>query len=258
MLVAIAVAHWPDPARACFSNDCDPAGVTRTAQGVVFQGIIHAAAVDEAERMLRDGDSLLIDSMGGDIDSAIRLGKLVRQRNVKVRARYQCFSTCAQYVFLPAPTKSVDRGGTVMFDVPASFQLELLRRLGPAAKPGAMEMAEARSTAERELYTEAGIGPAFLGCFAAALRGDLDQLRTGDSDAAVAGLAAAMRAERVMFTRGGLERYGVAGIEAYQADESPAGRNETSVFWGYKIAWVDAGLSDCAKAPVTLPRDRGQ
>lgn len=244
---------WPGLGWACVTSDCDVAIVDRDADGVNFQGMIHQQGVDAAEKILRPGDTLNMDSRGGDIDAAIRLGHLVRDRNIEVRAYGVCFSACAQYVWLPARTKSIWPYSTVMFDTPAAFILEVARRTSAAAAPETLEKAERRAAAERDLYAEAGIPPAFLQCFSDALRGDMGKLRSDSGEAAVQSFAAAMRAERVMFSQAALERLGVTGILSYRPEGNLSARIDDAQYWGYKIAWV-RGTGACAAAPVYSPK----
>src|SRR5688572_1067674 len=89
-----------------FASLAHAADVERTARGVRFEGQIDAASVDLAFDLLRPGETLWIDSGGGQPDAAFRLARLMQDRKARLVVNGHCLDICATYVFLAAPMKS--------------------------------------------------------------------------------------------------------------------------------------------------------
>lgn len=117
--------------------------------------------------MLKGVRSLTIDSVGGHVYAAARIGQLLRDARVEVRVEKRCFSACASWIFLPSRSKALLPGavlglhkGNTDFDI-----VRLLARLTNADLSGSRFL-EGEAAAIR-LYAEAGINPSI---YAAASR----------------------------------------------------------------------------------------
>ncbi|MGX5913779.1 hypothetical protein ACR0ST_03510 [Aliidiomarina sp. Khilg15.8] len=55
-------------------------------------------------------DTLIISSNGGEVRSGMELGELVHERQLKVRVRGVCLSSCANYVVTASPAVLVEEG----------------------------------------------------------------------------------------------------------------------------------------------------
>ncbi len=59
--------------------------------------------------------SIYITSVDGDMIEAMRLGKLLRERNLELVIQSYCLSRCAQYVFTASPRKSLNKNALLGF-----------------------------------------------------------------------------------------------------------------------------------------------
>lgn len=64
---------------------------------------------------LNDIDSLVVTSSGGNVYSAIKLVELINANDVRVIARGECMSACAQYILALANDVTVERGTALGF-----------------------------------------------------------------------------------------------------------------------------------------------
>jgi len=82
---------------------------------VEYRGAIDARVVDRLieESKDRSPKRLVIDSIGGGVAAAVRLGEWVLDNGMDVEVQALCASSCANYV-LPAGTKKVIRQGAMI------------------------------------------------------------------------------------------------------------------------------------------------
>ena len=102
---------------------------------------------------------LVVTSMGGEIESAITIGKLVRDKGLAVVVRGYCLSACAHFIFMSALEKSVEEYSIVGFHGTASARLELFKLAG--RNDLAMDYSNL-ATLERSFYRDIGISDALL------------------------------------------------------------------------------------------------
>lgn len=83
----------------------------RNRLGLFYLGGIHRDAVDRiiSEPVVR-GETLFVDSPGGEIEAAITLAEWVIANELAVVVRDRCSSACAQYVFVASRRREVEPG----------------------------------------------------------------------------------------------------------------------------------------------------
>lgn len=91
--------------------------VSSDAEVAVFTGTINQERVNSflkeyADKQVR---SLRINSSGGEVLAAIRLGRWVRSRGLAVQVRTICMSSCANYVFSAGGEKIIEPGSIVVW-----------------------------------------------------------------------------------------------------------------------------------------------
>ncbi|MDT0593398.1 hypothetical protein [Glaciecola petra] len=82
---------------------------------VYFVGEITPPKVDKALNLLRPDDKLIIDSGGGDMASAMRLGNFMIENNTVIEVLDLCMSSCANYLFVAASKKILNRSSLVVY-----------------------------------------------------------------------------------------------------------------------------------------------
>lgn len=84
-------------------------------QELVFIGPITRASPARLREALAANvvSSIMIDSGGGDVEAALEIGALVRDRRLDVRVRGACLSSCANYIFPSGRKKLIMRGAIV-------------------------------------------------------------------------------------------------------------------------------------------------
>lgn len=83
---------------------------------IVLVGLITPEAVPFFQKALidiPDPKEFLIDSIGGDAESAIKIAELTRQHNLTLIVDGRCFSACADMIFAAAKRKIVTEGSIV-------------------------------------------------------------------------------------------------------------------------------------------------
>ncbi len=85
------------------------------ARQVTLIGTIDAAMAEQFKAAVADGHvvTVVVDSYGGDIASAMDIVDLIRQRGMHVLVDGRCLSACASYLFSAAATKTVLPGSVV-------------------------------------------------------------------------------------------------------------------------------------------------
>lgn len=82
---------------------------------VYFVGEINPPKVDKALKLLGPNDRLVIDSGGGDMASAMRLGNYMIENRTDIEVLDLCMSSCANYLFVAASKKILNRSSLVVF-----------------------------------------------------------------------------------------------------------------------------------------------
>lgn len=98
---------------------------------VVFQGPIDESAFSKFKNLLRimpqSVDTIRITSAGGLADSALEIGRLVKDRNLDIEVLDYCISACAQYIFVSARYKTVLPRSIVVFHGTPTSMLEEIK-----------------------------------------------------------------------------------------------------------------------------------
>lgn len=81
-----------------------------------FDGPINAATAGRLhDYMDRGGKTIVINSEGGDVSTAIALAEKMARNGVELVVEHYCMSSCANYLFLGAPSKSLRPGAVLGF-----------------------------------------------------------------------------------------------------------------------------------------------
>lgn len=99
-----------------FLFEKDITGVSRDNSGLIkYYGQIDEYRVEELIRLYRPGDRLEIRSTGGDLFAGMALGQFINEKGITLEIKDYCISACANYVFLSAPRKVLNRNSLVIF-----------------------------------------------------------------------------------------------------------------------------------------------
>lgn len=227
-------------------------------------GVIDAHSADRIVAFIDGGGRrIVIDSEGGDAEAGLRIGEKLVQADVEVVVNRYCFSSCANYVFVPARSKRLNEGAVLGFHGGLSA-VRAARTEGMPPQVRAMIEAMARSHERQEaLFRRIGVDSRLL-----AGAGKLDGrvapqpgYRVGcagaersytSEKAARRALAECMRRKQAyVFTmtsgletvvyfpsQATLERHGVRGIGAYPYPEDRAGLQKAATDLEFRIELV--------------------
>ncbi len=99
-----------------FLFEADTTGVTRNENGEIkYYGPIDNGRFEEFKRLYQRGDRLLIRSTGGDLNAGMAFGRFIHENRIPLEVVDFCISSCANYVFLSAPVKTLSRHALVVF-----------------------------------------------------------------------------------------------------------------------------------------------
>lgn len=133
--------------------------VARVKDGVALEGSLTSQAVDRAIQLMRPQDTLFVSSRDGDVAATLRLVRELQRMNVPIAVNGECVGLCANYIFLLAPRRRAEIGGSVRFTPTNVFD--------PKPSQGAaINMGEYYLIAKRS-----GIPNAFIDCLKRALVG---------------------------------------------------------------------------------------
>jgi hypothetical protein len=94
----------------------DVSGVKRFNNGVIqYFGPIDMQRVEKFKRLYQQGDKLLVNSNGGSLYAGIDMGNFIHQNRMTVEVANLCISSCANYIFLAAETKVLNKNSLVVF-----------------------------------------------------------------------------------------------------------------------------------------------
>lgn len=134
-------------------------GVVKISDGLKVCGELTHALVDNIAAELNVSDKTIeLTSPGGDSGAAIRLAKLIRRRDLRLRVSGVCLSSCAHFVFLSAPIVYVELNALVGFHHTSSFvhRAMVLRGLKST------ELLYKNQSEEQAYFREIGISEEFL------------------------------------------------------------------------------------------------
>jgi hypothetical protein len=191
----------------------------RPALDVNYSGTLNERAVDDIVALFSDDTRrLVITSAGGEILSAIRLGRAVRERNMTVVVRGYCLSACAHFVFAPAKSKLIEPDALVGFHGTATAREELLERAGQPELAAVFSDAADR---EQELYSESSLASELLVQPLIEVAPICYDSRKGDPSSAYE-FAVLTRATFFIPDRARLESWGVGEVEGFWPEDQPS------------------------------------
>jgi hypothetical protein len=105
---------------------------------LVLGGPITSAAVDGIARSLEGATAarvLRVNSAGGDADAAMRLGRMIYERDLQVNVERVCATVCALYLLPASPRVTFEKDAVIVFAQMPSPQLHAIE-LARASQPG--------------------------------------------------------------------------------------------------------------------------
>jgi hypothetical protein len=156
-----AVLRYRIAAALCLTLLCGcrpPAANTLTVNGAITPQV-----ADEFINALNDHiTTVVISSGGGDSPSAIRMGREIHKRNLRLVVSKACMSACAHFIFLAAQRRQVHSDSLVVFH---NTQTSVSRLAANALTPESAEFRAAvdgRARIEQAFYRELGLKLEFL------------------------------------------------------------------------------------------------
>ncbi|MGH8852770.1 MAG: hypothetical protein ACREWI_00665 [Telluria sp.] len=209
------------------------------------------------------GRSIVIDSEGGDAEAGLRIADRLQQSEVEVVVNQYCFSSCANYVFVPARSKRLNEGAVLGFHGGlVDTRMIDTRGMAPATR-ALFEMMARNYKKQAALFERIGVDQALLGGAGklasrlastpayALTCGDVDSSYTSEKAWKRALAACGKRKRNYSFStlnglettvyfpsRQTLERHGVRGIGAYPYPAGPAAMREVATGLGFRIDLV--------------------
>jgi len=117
-LAALYYWHVYRPQQALFAERPNSLEVTAVGPtGLLIFGPIAAGDYERVfEPAFHEGiEEVILDSSGGDVEAALLIGKHIAARNVAIRVRKWCLSSCANYLFTAGARRVIAPGGIVGF-----------------------------------------------------------------------------------------------------------------------------------------------
>lgn len=105
---------------------------------LVLGGPITSDAVAAVARSLEGNGAarvLRVNSPGGDVDAAIRLGRMIRERGLQVNVERVCATVCAVYLLPASPKVTFENDAVILFAQMPSPQLYAIEQ-ARASRPG--------------------------------------------------------------------------------------------------------------------------
>lgn len=135
--------------------------ISQSGAWIIFDGPISRASGERFREFATDRtlSGLSINSGGGDVEAALEIGQLVRDRNLEVRVRTWCMSSCANYIFTSGTRKTIEPGAVVGWHGSPSH-LYYLDRVGSGSKdPVIRQFNEALARREAAFLRAMGVDP---------------------------------------------------------------------------------------------------
>lgn len=223
--------------------------IGRNQNGLMFFGALSADSVAAVAAALRQDDTLIINSPGGDRSAGYVLGQDIRRKGVTVDVNGSCFSACALYLALPAPETKVGRGATLLFHNTTRLWVKLLDANPTLFSPEEANRIRRADSELIELVREAGIDPALLECIDRATVPSLSLATnvsppSADNQVADGDLMIPTAFDFVWLSPDVLEHFGAKNVDVNWILSSEA-RREYAEARGFRINWID-DPAECA------------
>jgi hypothetical protein len=98
---------------------------------VYVSGATDQKMYNDIKNMGKNIDTIEINSFGGSEKTAIEIANIVKNRNLIVKVKNYCLSSCAMYILAGASRVIVSDNAIVGFHVPAIGTYEILKRAAP-------------------------------------------------------------------------------------------------------------------------------
>ncbi|AYV48593.1 hypothetical protein CFHF_19755 [Caulobacter flavus] len=138
--------------------------LTRDQGKLWFKGELNEESVAHISAQLVKGDTLIINSGGGEQKSAIKLGNDIVDKGVTVSVNKRCHSACALFVFAPAPSKEIMRGSYVWFHNSPAFWSAALAASPRKISPAMAAAIRSNDASARALLKRAGVDWSVMTC----------------------------------------------------------------------------------------------
>lgn len=116
--LAFAATVWLIAGCTVTHGPVKPAGITLNEGTIIYSGLIGQTSTDRFAALLKSSGNqvttLRIESGGGDVEAAMRMGALVFDHGLDIEIFGDgCHSSCANYVFPAGRNKLIERGALV-------------------------------------------------------------------------------------------------------------------------------------------------
>lgn len=82
---------------------------------VYFEGPINSHSVNSYLKIAHDSKSIMINSVGGNIAEAIKMGTFIHENKINVDVAQKCISACAQIILISANEKFISNGSFIYY-----------------------------------------------------------------------------------------------------------------------------------------------
>lgn len=196
-------------------------------QIVIIGQITHITVgqVKIALEKIPDAKELVVDSVGGDVVSAIEIARIVRERNLTLVVDGRCFSACANFIFVAAKHKRVLPGSlvgihhattrfTVQGRVKEVLERSDLQKLPAAEMENGRRYFETSHAKMQEFYKEFNVNQTYLQQFSSYISARR-RLVGEESFDIVRGYPACPRIDMWILDEQKLKQMGVQGIDEF-------------------------------------------
>jgi hypothetical protein len=182
----------------------NPDGTTLKLSGIISIGLYNALVLAIQGDKIKE---VIVDSKGGDVESAIKIARLIRDKNVLLTVDGACISSCANYIFTAAKRKRVLIGSLLAYHGSILTNQKLR---GNFNNP----MIELTASLERSFFDENGINLKLFSIWDDAIR-ELELSHLLITGGALSNDRSCKMTVVWAPNRKDLEQFGVLGIEEF-------------------------------------------
>jgi len=223
--------------------------------GLVAEGDLTPAAVEQLRNNLREGDLLVIDSgRGGDPIAAQQLGFLIHRLKIRVEVT-ECVNLCAIYVFLPAAARYVDVGHEVRFSGTPFVLAEAIQRHGGEFSKAERARFRRYFVELKRFLDETGIPLSLLRCIDTGMQPDIGAILRGEpmsNPIFSKEILIPSRFSQLALSKEVFESFGVKIEGRYRWTTRPDYRDKLANIYGARVGWLDSP-GQCDAGAVGYP-----